>query len=1205
MRKRQLFKTVLSSVVGTSMAVTMLAVAVCGSGCKTKKKPGEGSDPGNEPGSGGGENKPPVVQTTKLEAPAVVLNENVITWNPVQYATGYEVFEGETSVSSQTSADTSYYIDKMTAGTYTYTVKATTTDTNYSTSDASNSVSYTCGTSYAVQFLLDEDTQIFDRQIVAEGEKAKAIATDPAKPGYEFDKWVTSRGGSTEYDFNAPVNANVKVYAAWTAKSYSSYDVTFIVNGGSAVETQTITAGSTATKPTDPTKENFNFAGWFKDEDCTEEFDFDTAINGATNLYAKWTLQPSVTAIESDTTYSFNSNDANAEDGYYVLKATENVEGSSTDFNGIKLDATTGKIWDNNGQWFQFNTGAVISFYVKAGANVKIETYQNALTYKVNGEDAVAGTYEFKSDEYVTITSDASMYIGYIRVTYPGDPTAIPDNTTITFGSAGNFTTTAGVSTSGQISSSNTDNSQIKTGATVSFYVNANAKVEVTAYSDPTYVGYTIGLKGQVPSDTQTGNYTFKPAKAGTVVITGAIDNNYLVSVKVTYEEPAGPAIPDGYERVTSTADLSAGLAKAGEATKLGADTTIGRFTFGEGSYFNASTGGLSGNVWNNQQKKLSFEITGADNNSVLKFDAKGAGSGVLKLYKSDNTVVKDFGTIGGTAQLNLTAENLAPGSYYLQSVGSCRLGNISITETVKMGKPVSMTVKASTVDFMVGQTFTSAGLSANVNYGGSVVKVKTNVTVDSSSVDMSKAGEYIVRVFYTELGETVTAMYTVNVCKVVLLQTSEFKTNGAKQETLQKVYKTGATLSQKGLAMRALCKNASVSREFLLGAADYTVSSVDMTTAGEKEVVITLKANDKIKTSYKINVVEAAVAEANAITLTVNPANAVSSTNFHKINDALTYLASLELGADVVKTINVADGAYYEKVSVNIPNVRLIGSSAVKANGTTDNGVVIWYDALAGQKDGAGTTFGTNGSATVTVTSSATKFVAKNITFKNYYNTNALYNESKTMTSDTQAVALLVESASASFYDCKMSGYHDTLYSNKGNHYYYNCWIEGRTDYIFGQDAHAYFDGCTIYTADAGSADGDGGYVCALKPSNASAGWYFVFNGCKFEGPETGATDIALGRAWGPDMKMVIINSEISGNYSTTAHTNTTTKKQRYCTMSGNEPKPANMIEANNTGDGAISESLANTCTVDATAATTYGTANLATILGFTPESN
>ncbi len=33
---------------------------------------------------------------------------------------------------------------------------------------------------------------------------------------------------------------------------------------------------------------------------------------------------------------------------------------------------------------------------------------------------------------------------------------------------------------------------------------------------------------------------------------------------------------------------------------------------------------------------------------------------------------------------------------------------------------------------------------------------------------------------------------------------------------------------------------------------------------------------------------------------------------------------------------------------------------------------------------------------------------------------------------------------------------------------------------------------------------------------------------------------------------------------------------------MSGNEPKPANMIEANNTGDGAITASLDNTCTYD-----------------------
>ena len=302
-----------------------------------------------------------------------------------------------------------------------------------------------------------------------------------------------------------------------------------------------------------------------------------------------------------------------------------------------------------------------------------------------------------------------------------------------------------------------------------------------------------------------------------------------------------------------------------------------------------------------------------------------------------------------------------------------------------------------------------------------------------------------------------------------------------------------------------------------------------------------------------------------------------------------------------MVKVVNIADGEYNEKVIVNVPNVQLIGSTTNTPDENTNNGVVIVYDALAGKKDPSGAAYGTNGSATVTVT--AAGFVAKNITFKNYYNTNELYNESKKLVSDTQAVALYVDSTKAEFYNCKMTGYHDTLYANKGKQYYYNCWIEGRTDYIFGQDAIVYFNDCTIYTVSAGSDDGNGGYVVALKPSTANS-WYFVFNNCDFTGPEAGSTNIALGRAWGADMKMVVMNSTISNNYSTAAHTSGTTKGERYCTMSGNEPKAGNMLEYNNTGAGAISSSITGTCTViDGTAAAAYDVANLATILGFTPE--
>lgn len=67
------------------------------------------------------------------------------------------------------------------------------------------------------------------------------------------------------------------------------YTVTFNSNGGSAVASQTVTDGETATEPDDPTKDGSTFAGWYSDEELTTEFNFATPITQNTTLYAKWT----------------------------------------------------------------------------------------------------------------------------------------------------------------------------------------------------------------------------------------------------------------------------------------------------------------------------------------------------------------------------------------------------------------------------------------------------------------------------------------------------------------------------------------------------------------------------------------------------------------------------------------------------------------------------------------------------------------------------------------------------------------------------------------------------------------------------------------------------------------------------------------------------------------------------------------------------
>jgi len=71
--------------------------------------------------------------------------------------------------------------------------------------------------------------------------------------------------------------------------------ITFETNGGTAVPVQKLLRGEKVTKPGNPSKEGYDFGGWYEDNEVFEyEWDFNDSPTEAMTLYAKWEAAGSV-----------------------------------------------------------------------------------------------------------------------------------------------------------------------------------------------------------------------------------------------------------------------------------------------------------------------------------------------------------------------------------------------------------------------------------------------------------------------------------------------------------------------------------------------------------------------------------------------------------------------------------------------------------------------------------------------------------------------------------------------------------------------------------------------------------------------------------------------------------------------------------------------------------------------------------------------
>ena len=92
---------------------------------------------------------------------------------------------------------------------------------------------------------------------------------------------------SVEFDRQVEVFSHVGQIGVLLKDRYKT--VEFNSNGGSEIEEQRVKLGDSAAMPMAPTKEGFEFGGWYIDSELTTKYDFEASVDKNIVLYAKWT----------------------------------------------------------------------------------------------------------------------------------------------------------------------------------------------------------------------------------------------------------------------------------------------------------------------------------------------------------------------------------------------------------------------------------------------------------------------------------------------------------------------------------------------------------------------------------------------------------------------------------------------------------------------------------------------------------------------------------------------------------------------------------------------------------------------------------------------------------------------------------------------------------------------------------------------------
>ena len=251
---------------------------------------------------------------------------------------------------------------------------------------------------FVVKFDTDAGSTIAN-QIIEKGNKVTK-PKDPTKEGYIFKGWTLN---GEDFDFETAIDTNIELKATWEKEpeeeqnnnnqpnnnqnsssnnntsggnsnnnnntsggnnnkpSPKKYTVTFNSNGGTAVSKQIVEENSKVTKPANPTRNGYIFAGWTLNGNI---YNFDTPVKSNITLVATWTEK-----VKAKYTITFDSNGGTAVANQIVEEGNKVTQPAAPTRTGYTFAG-----WTLNGNAYNFNSTVTSNITLVAKWNQKSYT---------------------------------------------------------------------------------------------------------------------------------------------------------------------------------------------------------------------------------------------------------------------------------------------------------------------------------------------------------------------------------------------------------------------------------------------------------------------------------------------------------------------------------------------------------------------------------------------------------------------------------------------------------------------------------------------------------------------------------------------------------------------------------------------------------------------------------------------------------------